>query len=267
MASEELVRSVTRAMQLLRVLQGLGKATLADVQRETGLPKPTLLRLMRTLEQERAVWRAEGDGLWRPAVEFVPTRILTPEHQQLIAAAMPALEALRALVVWPSDLAVKDGVFMRLLETTRRNSGLAVNRDEIGHTIDLLRSAVGRAYVAHCPSHERVRLARQLGRRLHVGTESVARDLELIRLAVHRRGYAERDASFGGHDEAIERFDDQLSAIAVPVMHGERVIACVNVVWLKRFDARGGVVLRHLKQLKAAASCIAANWAAQQKAV
>ncbi|VTU41620.1 helix-turn-helix domain-containing protein [Variovorax sp. RA8] len=267
MPTEEMVRSVTRAMQVLRVLQRLGKATLADVQRETGLPKATLLRLMRTLEQERAVWRAEGDGLWRPAVEFVPTRILTLQHQQLIAAAMPALEALRALVVWPSDLAVKDGVCMRLLETTRRNSGLAVNRDEIGHTIDLLRSAVGRAYVAHCPSDERVRLARQLGRRLHVGAESVAREMELIRQSVHKKGYAERDSSFGGHDEAIERFDDQLSAIAVPVMHGARVIACINVVWLKRFDARGDVVARHLKQLQGAASNIAANWASRQRVV
>ena len=267
MPSEELVRSVIRAMELLRALQRLEKATLADLQRETELPKPTLLRLMRTLEQERAVWRAEGDGLWRPAVQFVPTRILKPQHQRLIAAAMPALEALRALVVWPSDLAVKDGVCMRLLETTRRNSGLAVNRDEIGHTIDMLRSAVGRAYVAHCPAIERVRLARQLGRHLHVGAESVEGEMEAIRQSVQKRGYAVRDPGFGGHDEAIDHFDDKLSAIAVPVMHGEQVIACINVVWLKRFDARGGVVARHLKQLQGAASSIAANWARRQREV
>jgi IclR family mhp operon transcriptional activator len=253
-------------MVVLRALQRLSKATLADIQRETGLPKPTLLRLMRTLEQERAIWRAEGDGLWRPAVEFVPTRILPPKHQRLIAAAMPPLEALRALVVWPSDLAVRDGVCMRLLETTRRNSGLAVNRDEIGHHIDMLRSAVGRAYVAHCPSEERSRLAQQLGRRMRVGADSVAREMELIRQAVHKKGYAERDPSFGGHDDAIERFDDQLSAIAVPVKHGDQVIACINVVWLKRFDARGGVVTRHLKQIQGAAASIAAEWAGRHKA-
>jgi IclR family transcriptional regulator, mhp operon transcriptional activator len=251
-------------MEVLRALQRRGKATLAELQRETGLPKPTLLRLMRTLEHERAVWRAEGDGLWRPAVEFVPTRILGPQHQRLIAAAMPALEALRSLVVWPSDLAVRDDVCMRLLETTRRNSGLAVNRDDIGHTIDMLRSAVGRAYVAHCPPAERARLATRLGRHLRVDPESVAREMESIRLSVLKRGYAVRDPAFGGHNDAIDRFDDKLSAIAVPVMHGEQVIACINVVWLKRFDVQGGVVARHLKQLVSAASNIAISWAGSQ---
>jgi IclR family transcriptional regulator, mhp operon transcriptional activator len=260
MQSEELIRSVSRAMQVLRALQLQGKASLAEVQRETDLPKPTLLRLLHTLENERAVWRAEGDGLWRPAFEFVPTRILPPYHQKLIKSAMPALEALRALVVWPSDLAVRDGNCMRLLETTRRNSGLAVNRDEIGHTIDMLRSAVGRAYIAYCPAPERESLASQLAAQDGSNAESVADEMESIRRVVLKNGYAVRDPSFGGHAEAIERFDDKLSAIAVPVRSDEEVLACINIVWLKRFDARSGIASRHLGHLRSAASAIAVSW-------
>ena len=262
MAGDETVRSVSRALMLLRVLQARGKATLAELQRETSLPKPTLLRLLHTLEQERAAWRAEGDGLWRPAVQLVPTRILSPAHQRLIEAAMPVLERLRAQIVWPSDLAVRDGSCMRLLETTRRNSGLAVNRDEIGLAIEMLRSAVGRAYLAHCPAPERDQLARRLARETKRNPGAVAAEMESIRLAVHKRGYATRDPSFGGHDEAIERFDDQLAAIAVPVLHGGgEVLASINIVWLKRFDAQGRIVARHLAQLKAGAASIAAAWA------
>ncbi|OUL99478.1 helix-turn-helix domain-containing protein [Variovorax sp. JS1663] len=262
MAADESVRSVSRALTLMRALQARGKATLAELQRETALPKPTLLRLLHTLEQERAVWRAEGDGLWRPALQLVPTRILSPAHQRLIEVAMPVLEALRARIVWPSDLAVRDGSGMRLLETTRRNSGLAVNRDEIGLAIGMLRSAVGRAYVAYCPAPERGRLARRLARESKCAPEAVAAEMEAIRLAVHRRGYATRHPRFGGHDEAIERFDDQLAAIAVPVLHGGEVLASINIVWLKRFDAQGRIVARHLAQLKAGAASIAAAWAA-----
>ncbi|MDE1950092.1 MAG: helix-turn-helix domain-containing protein, partial [Burkholderiales bacterium] len=118
MSDEGPVRSVARAMQLLRALQLLGEASLATLQRRTELPKPTLLRLLHTLEAESAVWRARGDGLWRPAVHFRPTRILTPEHQRLIEVAMPLLEATRERLVWPSDLAVRVDHQMVLLETT-----------------------------------------------------------------------------------------------------------------------------------------------------
>jgi IclR family mhp operon transcriptional activator len=164
MTQDEAVRSVARALEILRALQAAGKATLVDLQARTALPKPTLLRLLRTLESENAVWRAKGDGLWRPVFEMVPTRILSPEHQKLIDMALPILETLRAKFVWPSDLAVREASHMMLLETTRRASGLAVNRDEIGHKIDMLRSAVGRAYFASCPPEEREELTRQLAR-------------------------------------------------------------------------------------------------------
>ena len=257
MAADESVRSVSRALALLRALQARGKATLAELQHDTALPKPTLLRLLHTLEQERAAWRAEGDGLWRPALQLVPTRILSPAHQRLIEVAMPVLEDLRARIVWPSDLAVRDGSCMRLLETTRRNSGLAVNRDEIGLAIGMLRSAVGRAYLAHCPAPERERLARRLARESKRDAASVTAEMEAI-----KRGYATRHPRFGGHDEAIERFDDQLAAIAVPVLHGGQVLASINIVWLKRFDAQGRIVARHLAELKAGAAGIALAWAA-----
>ena len=95
---DDAVRSVARALQLMQALQRLQAASLAMLQAECALPKPTLLRLLRTLEAERVVWRAAGDGLWRPAFELRPTQILKPAHQRLIDAALPPLEALRRSV-------------------------------------------------------------------------------------------------------------------------------------------------------------------------
>jgi IclR family mhp operon transcriptional activator len=256
----EPVRSVSRALQLMQVLQTLQKATLADLQRKTGLPKATLSRLLQTLEQAKAVWRAQGDGLWRPAFELRPTRILTPAHQRLIDAALPTLEDLRQTVVWPSDLAVRDGAHMRLLETTRRSSGLALNLDEIGHRIDMLRSAVGRAYIAYAPAAERTRIVRQIAKRDDVSPDVLSGRVESLRAEVLSRGYAERAPDFGGHDEPIQRFDDMLAAVALPVMVGEKVVACINLVWLKRFDARAAIVSRHLEHLQNAAREIAQRW-------
>ena len=142
------LRAVTRTLQVMEALQRLGAASLATLQSECQLPKPTLLRLLHSLKANRFAWRAAGDGLWRPAFELRPASILKPAHQALIDAAMPVLEELRQRVVWPSDLAVRDGAVMLLLETTSRSSGLSVNRDRIGHRIDMLRSAVGKAWIS-----------------------------------------------------------------------------------------------------------------------
>lgn len=258
---DEGVRSVARALEILRALQAAGKATLADLQASTDLPKPTLLRLLRTLEAEHAVWRAQGDGLWRPAFEMVPTEILTPEHQKLIDVALPALEQLRARVVWPSDLAVREAGHMMLLETTRRSSGLAVNRDEIGHNIDMLRSAVGRAYVSGCGEDEREELARSLAANARLPRALLQGQVAEIARGVQHAGYALRAPDFGGHDEPIAAFDDLLNAIAVPVVcHDGTVLCCINIVWLKRFDALSSIVKRHLKDLHRTAAAIAAAW-------
>lgn len=258
--ADDAVRAVTRALQLMQALQRLGAASLATLQAECDLPKPTLLRLLRTLEAQRVVWRATGDGLWRPAFELRPTQIRKPAHQRLIDAALPPLEDLRRSVVWPSDLAVREGRTMLLLETTRRASGLAVNRDEIGHRIDLLRSAVGRAWLSAAPARETERLAATLARPLGLAPEAVRARIAGIAAEAQAQGYAERDAGFGGHDEPIDRFDDQLSAIAVPLCDGSRVLGAINIVWLKRFDAKAALVRRHLAELQRTAASIAQRW-------
>ncbi len=261
MAEEDAVRSVARALEILRALQARGKATLAELQAGTALPKPTLLRLLRTLETGNAVWRAQSDGLWRPAFQMIPTRIRSAEHQRLIDMTLPALEALRSEVVWPSDLAVREGSHMMLLETTRRSSGLAVNRDEIGHHIDMLRSAVGRAYVSSCPVSERNEIVAELSRTRGLPKSLLSAQVKEMVRAVKDAGYARRATDFGGHDEPISAFDDLLAAIAVPVVCGDgSVLCCINIVWLKRFDALAAIVKRHLKVLHQTAAAIAAEW-------
>lgn len=273
-AGEDTNRSLTRGIAVLRALQQRRAATLAQLHADTAIPKPTLLRLLRTLEAERIVWRARADGAWRPAVQLQPERILSAGQLALVEAAMPHLEALRAKVVWPSDLAVPEGAAMRLLETTRRASRLALNLDEIGHRIDLVRSAVGRAYLAWCAPRERDRLLRQwrraggrgadgggTGRGGILGARAATDEEIAATLAdVRRRGYALRDARYGGSDADIAEFDDGLAAIAVPVLAGEQVIACVNLVWLRRLATPEAVARRHLADLRRAAERIAADW-------
>jgi IclR family mhp operon transcriptional activator len=253
------VRSVRRALQLMRILQALGSASLADIQRQTGLAKATLLRQLRTLEDEGVIWQAQGDARWRPAYELHPSRILLPWQQQLIDVAMPILDTLRREVVWPSDLAVREGPEMRLLETTRRSSGLAVNRDDIGHRVDVLSSAVGRAYIAGCSDAERAALLDELSEACVKSADELQHEFDRICTEVRHQGYARRGDDFRPQKNGVY-VDDNLAAIAAPVHVARGVIACVNVVWLRRVGSFKSIAQRSAAPLRNAAAAIANAW-------
>ena len=59
------MRVLQRAAELLRALEARPGSSLAELHADTRIPKPTLLRLLGTLEAERMVWRAMADGRYR----------------------------------------------------------------------------------------------------------------------------------------------------------------------------------------------------------
>jgi IclR family mhp operon transcriptional activator len=78
---------------------------------------------------------------------------------EIAQVAAPVLERLCRKVVPPSDLAVRDGARMKIVETSRRNTPFVVNRDVFAIRPHMLESAVARAYLAFCPEDGRRRIA------------------------------------------------------------------------------------------------------------
>ena len=100
----------------------------------------------------------------------------------------------------------------------------------------------------------------QLAQTFNLLTERLAR-LEETR----RRGYAVRDALFGGSFEEMAGFDDGFDAIAVPILADDGVRAAINLVWPRRYDLRAKVVEAHLGDLQACAAAIAAALASPRR--
>lgn len=67
-ASVKTVRALERGLQVFRALDNNDGCSLQQLHSRTGMAKPTLLRLLLTLEQQGFVWRAIGDGLYRRKV-------------------------------------------------------------------------------------------------------------------------------------------------------------------------------------------------------
>jgi len=257
----KLIRVLQRAAEVLRCLESKPGSALADLHQQTGIPKPTLLRLLATLEHERLVARAMADGRYRSKVSMFKTSRADQRHIRLAELASPHLSALRRQVVWPSDLTVRQGYHMKLIETSRRESSLALHRDAIGFKVDILVSAVGRSYLAFCPELERERILAHLEahpERYTRGARLNRQDLQRVLAQTRERGYGVRDSRFGGLGWLSEQNDDRLAAIAVPILSGPKVLACLTIVWPRRLHSEADIARRYLQALQHSAAAIAA---------
>lgn len=252
------IRALERGLQVFKALEAVATSNLQALHEATGLPKPSLLRILSTLEREGMVHRRLDDGRYcissrRAAVVRKPD-----PFDYLAEAAAPVLDRLCQRIIWRSDLCVPAGDHMELRETTRRVSPIAVSPGRIGHRINWLLTAPGRAYLAFCPTEERQRIIALL-RKTCNPQDQLAHDpnrLDAVFTGVRSCGYGSRDPSFSGgfHDHP---FDDGLSGIAVPILQGGRVHGAINIIWVRRALTVGEMVAQHLADLQDAAAEIA----------
>lgn len=259
MAKPKTIRALERGLEVMQYLQHKRAATLNDIYKSTGLPRPTLLRILRTLELGGLVRRGIGDGLYRNSFKLQRLAENLDESDRLAEIVAPTLDKMCQRVLWPSDLCVlREGadIYMEVKETSRPSSPFTVNRISIGQQINLPLSAVGRAYLAFCSDEDRERLLTRL-------MESDDPNNQLVRNQarfgatldeVRQQGYALRDPIYiHGHRGVTPFGDGRLQAIAVPVFCHETVCGSVTLVWLRGAMEIDEFVERHLPELQDAA--------------
>jgi IclR family transcriptional regulator, mhp operon transcriptional activator len=118
---------LTRPEAVLKAVQDGAGMSLHEICQQTSLAKPTLLRILRTLEADGYVRRGLTDQRYHANVRSVPTE---EEVQRSVLAevAAPILDRLCQDVLWPSDLAIHDEGYMWVQETSRRRSPFMMNR-------------------------------------------------------------------------------------------------------------------------------------------
>lgn len=258
-ANVKTIRSLERGLSVMTVLQDIGPASLKDIFLSSGLPRPTLLRILRTLEGAGLIRRGIGDGLYRNSFRLEKMVGKLDESDRLAEIAAPVINRLCQKALWPSDLAVLDGQgpFMTLKETSRPNSPFLLNHDQIGHQVSLALSAVGRVYLAHCGDNEREILIAQLSA-TGAPENRILRDrakFDSILEDTRRLGYASRDPNFGGGQLPLRsQYDDGLDAIAVALPYDGGVLGCITILWIRKAASVEQIAGEYLDDLKDAAT-------------
>lgn len=250
MGNPDDLRTLSRGLSVLRALDVETGRSLAELHSVTGLAKPTLLRVLRTLEANGFARRRLADRQYRAVVQ--PTAPPVGLKKSLLAeVAAPHLDRLCQQILWPSDLAVYENGFMQVQETTRRRSPLILNREILHRRIDMFHSGLGRAYLAFVGDAARRRILRDVSQtrvQMLGGTR-----LEAMLETVRRDGYGTRDASFYRRRPLEER----LRAIAVPIVVEGEAVAAVNIVWIVSAASEAQMVRDYLPPLNAAAAAVA----------
>jgi len=246
---ETMIRALARGLEVIEYLQSTSPTSLAELHKGTGLPKVTLLRILHTLQDEGWVYRGIGDDRYRLSYHLHHMGDNLMAKDALTEAAGPVLDALQTDVLWPSDVAIRKGLVMEIVETTRKKQAVVVNRESIGIEPEILRSAVGHAYFAYCPDAEREEILERLSlQKTEQGR--LAKDkvwiAELLQ-RVRQRGYGQRDV------HAWPAPAGMLCGIAVPVYVDLKVKACINIVWPEGAVSSELVEQRYYPRLQEAA--------------
>jgi DNA-binding IclR family transcriptional regulator len=149
------IKGLERGLQVLQFLQSNPISSLHEVHTSTKISKPSLLRILHTLERSGLVSRRLGDGRYRVSANLTRMARRRAGYDRIAEAAAPVLDRLCQQISWPSDLLVPAGDHMEIVETSQTHSPFLIKVSGIGQPVNWLLSAVGRVYLAFCADKER----------------------------------------------------------------------------------------------------------------
>lgn len=219
------VRSLRRGLDILREVNVSGGIRAGEVAQRLAIPRPTVYRLLQTLEELGYVARSSSDDRFRVTRQSTnlgdgyDAGILVCQH------AGPVLTRLARQVVWPIDLSIYENAAMVIQETTHARSPLSIDRGMIGRRLPMMRTSSGRAYLAFSPPDEQAVIIRHLRRLDEPEDRPFLEDAALHRMIrdTRARGYGLRH---GGE------FNPKTSSVAVPVCRGDHLLGTLSLIWI-----------------------------------
>jgi len=236
------IEPVRRSFAILEALSRRPHGTLSELTAETGLPRPTVVRLLHTLIALGYATRISRDAGYRltDRVLGLAQGIRFIDH--LVDAAVPHMRRFTREHGWPLYLGTISHRAITIRFSTAPESPLSFERAALQRRSPILSGALGRAWLAFCSEEERSAILRDLGVR-----EDAALAAALARIR--------RD----GHAFPASTRPTKLQGIAVPIRKHGRVLGCISMRFTHSAmdDAEAG--RRYGSLLETLAAAIAAD--------
>lgn len=236
------VRALERGLTVLQTINETDGCKTQELAEITGLARPTVFRLLETLERQGFVTQSPSAGGWHATLEC---NLLSSGyvHKSWVGQiAVPEMLALNKEVLWPLDLVTNHGEFMQVRESTHKFSPFSFDVGMVGKLLPILGTAGGHTYLAFCPDDERD-LILDILRRSDLPENALAQDPRMMKLILERT----RENGFGIRTEG---YKSHTQSISVPVFQGERIIASLTIICLKTAMSFDKMVRRYSGPLR-----------------
>ena len=243
------VRAFKRGLDVLRQVNRSGGIRAGDVARQLDLPRPTVYRLLETLEELGYIARSASDDRFRVTRHALSLGDGYDPGIFICQVAAPYLAELSRALVWPVDLSTYENAAMVIQETTHARSPLSIDRGMIGRRLPMLQTSAGRAYLAACSATERDVIINQL-RRIDEADDRpfLAPDrLDRMIKETSQRGYAIRNDG---------EYNPKTSSIAAAIVRDEVVFGCISIIWIRSAMSLEEAVAKYAVPLRETAAAI-----------
>ena len=248
------IEPVRRSFQVLEALSRRHRSTLTLLVRETGLPRPTVVRLLQTLVAvgyAQRVSRQDGYRLTDRVLGLAGS-IRFVDH--LVDAAMPHMSGFTAEHGWPLYLASLSDGALTIRHSTATESPMSFEAAALNTRRSILTSALGRVWLAFCDDAQREPLLRTL---LPAGAAGRRQGLALDRVLaeVRRQGWA----------FTASARPSRIHGMAVPILgRGGRLLGSLSMRFPRSAMTEAEASERYGPRLAAAARAIAADVAGRR---
>lgn len=245
------MRSIQRGLDVLSEVNRSGGIRASELAQRLGLARPTVYRLLETLEELGYVRRSGSDDRFRVTRKASSLGDGYDPGLVISEAATPIIGELCKRLLWPIDLTIYESAAMVIQETTHAQSPLSIDRGMIGRRLPMLRTSAGRTYLAFCPAAEREVIVK------HVARIDDPDDRPFL-----ERSYLDKmlkDTKARGFGLRAEgEYNIRTSSIAVPVLKADDVLGCISIIWIRTaLDAQEAIAQFAGPMMKAAAQLAA----------
>lgn len=253
MPSFKPVIALARGLEILRVINESGKATVHRLHEKTGLDKATIVRMLETLAHEGYVMRDADEAVYSPTGRTLLLSQGYDQHLWIGRTAEPILQEFRRQVGWPSDIAFLDGDAMVVAETTREDSSMIFGRRP-GFRFPMLATSLGLAYLASCDETRQNRIIDTLAANPDPWNDLARNPKRLHKLLaeIRQRGYAFMDNRY-----SRTVFNNSVWALGTAVKADNEIFASINIMMLRNAMPVEEGIRRYAEPLRRTADRIA----------
>jgi len=215
MANPAAIEPVRRSFAVLEALSRRRTSTLSVLVAETGLPRPTVVRLLHTLMAlgyAQRVSRLQGYRL-TDLVLGLSGSIRFVDH--LVDAALPHMSRFTSEHGWPLYLATLSYGAITIRHSTAPESPMSFESAALNTRRSVLTSALGRVWLAYCSEEERRTILGDLGGLAPRQEAALRAALERIRRV--------------GHAFTVPPRPTRLHGMAVPIRDGRRMLGSLSM--------------------------------------